>query len=146
LGVPIANRFLGGIFSLDGVHPSNLTQAIAANAFIQTANQAFGMNIPYIGNAQMLKIFNDDPFIDKDQDGVVRGRPLAGLLETLGPVLGISGDLDDSIPDAPGPKLDGARGIQFMQRYLALTGKTQAAWDRKAVLEVMRHVFGLRKP
>lgn len=50
-GVEVGDRilttgFLGGIFSLDGVHPTRTGQALIANAFIETANAAFGRSIP----------------------------------------------------------------------------------------------------
>jgi hypothetical protein len=38
--------------------------------------------------------------VDKDGDGRVTGRPGAGLLETLSPLLGFSGDLNDFLPPA----------------------------------------------
>ncbi len=38
----------GGLFSLDGVHPSSRGYAIVANQFILTMNSAYSMNIPYV--------------------------------------------------------------------------------------------------
>ncbi len=38
----------GGLFSLDGVHPSSQGQAIIANSFIQAINAKWSSNIPYI--------------------------------------------------------------------------------------------------
>ena len=38
--------FLGGFFSLDGIHPTNTGYAVVANAFIDTMNKAFGSSIP----------------------------------------------------------------------------------------------------
>jgi hypothetical protein len=34
MGVPLTNKYLGGLFSLDGVHPSNITNVLVANEFI----------------------------------------------------------------------------------------------------------------
>jgi lysophospholipase L1-like esterase len=47
-GYPINFGFLGGFFSLDGIHPTNTGYAITANAFIQTMNAALGTNIPVV--------------------------------------------------------------------------------------------------
>ena len=38
----------GGLFSLDGVHPSSKGAGIVANKFIETMNAKFGMNVPYV--------------------------------------------------------------------------------------------------
>lgn len=38
--------FLGGFFSLDGIHPTNTGYAVVANAFIDTMNKSFGSTIP----------------------------------------------------------------------------------------------------
>ena len=39
---------LGGLFSLDGVHPSNQGQAVMGNEFIKAINTKFGATIPLI--------------------------------------------------------------------------------------------------
>ena len=39
---------LGGLFSLDGVHPSNQGQAVMGNEFIKAINAKFGATIPLI--------------------------------------------------------------------------------------------------
>jgi len=39
---------LGGLFSLDGVHPSNQGQAVMGNVFIEAINAKFGASIPLI--------------------------------------------------------------------------------------------------
>ena len=38
--------FLGGVFSLDGIHPTNTAYAVVANTFIDTMNASFGTKIP----------------------------------------------------------------------------------------------------
>ena len=38
----------GGLFSLDGVHPSSQAHGIVANEFIKVINSKFGANIPLI--------------------------------------------------------------------------------------------------
>jgi hypothetical protein len=94
-GVHLTTRFLGGIFSLDGVHPSNIGQGLAAFFFIDALNQHYGANIPQFDAAILYWLTLTDPFIDKDGDGRVAGRFGAGLLETVFLLLGISGDTND---------------------------------------------------
>lgn len=45
-GYPLSFGFLGGFYSLDGIHPTNTGYAILANAFIDTMNAALGTKIP----------------------------------------------------------------------------------------------------
>jgi lysophospholipase L1-like esterase len=144
-GIPIRPRFLGGIFSLDGVHPSNIAHAIIANAFITKINSHFGTNIPKLGLIELLFVFLTDPFVDKDGDGVVTGRPLAGLLETFGPALGISGDPNDfdptvfSMPDKISRKNPSVgQDRQFQGNNL----KIDSELDKEKVLEVFRKILG----
>ena len=42
---------LGGLFGLDGIHPTNQGQALLANQFIKTINSSFGANIPLVNIA-----------------------------------------------------------------------------------------------
>jgi lysophospholipase L1-like esterase len=44
-GTRLTTQYLGGIFSLDGVHPTNAGYAILANAYIAAMNKAFQMRI-----------------------------------------------------------------------------------------------------
>ena len=141
LGVTITPRFLGGLFSLDGVHPSDLGHALLAEAFLLKINAELGGGFPLLNLAQLRDIFLSDPFIDKDGDGVVTGRPLAGLLETLGPTLGISGDADDSLAAATASKIDPRRGRAFARRYKTLTGERIRGLDD--AIAAMRLVFAL---
>jgi lysophospholipase L1-like esterase len=41
-GIPGTTAFLGGVFSLDGIHPTNTGYAVIANAFIDTINSSLG--------------------------------------------------------------------------------------------------------
>jgi lysophospholipase L1-like esterase len=41
-------RYLGGIFSLDGIHPTRTGHALIANAFIDAVNTRFGETIPHV--------------------------------------------------------------------------------------------------
>jgi len=97
-GVTLTAAFLGGLFSLDGVHPSDTGHAIIANAFIEGLNAAYDLGIPLYSANQLAAIAAADPFVDHDGDGVVKGRFGFGLLETLGPLLGLSGDVNDNNP------------------------------------------------
>jgi len=145
-GITVRRNFPGGLFSLDGVHPSNIAQAIITNAFISAGNTRFAMNIPPISAQGLASILLEDPFVDKDRDGKVRGRPLAGLLETLAPLLGISGDLNDSVPDVNLSGIDTSRTRNFVQLYSAVTGRSWfAPWDRKASIEAFQRLFHLRQ-
>ena len=43
-----ADYVSGGIFSLDGVHPSSRGAGIVANEFLRVINAKFGTSIPYV--------------------------------------------------------------------------------------------------
>ena len=45
-GITGNTSFLGGVFSLDGIHPTNTGYAVIANAFIDAMNAAFKSSIP----------------------------------------------------------------------------------------------------
>src|SRR5215472_16486861 len=59
-GKRLTTDFLGGIFSLDGVHPTNTGYAILANEFIKTMNTAFATGIPPVAVAQVAA---NDPLV-----------------------------------------------------------------------------------
>lgn len=118
--IPVKRRYLGGIFSLDGFHPSNIAHAIVANEVISVMNEHFGMSIPLISQEGLEDIFLEDPFIDKDADGVVTGRPFAGILETLAPLIGLSGDRDDWLPASKESLIDPEMGQVFIKQYIRL--------------------------
>jgi phospholipase/lecithinase/hemolysin len=141
--ITLTTRYLGGMFSLDGVHPSDIGHAIVANAFLEAANSAFNLNAPLLTTAQLSTILKQDPFIDFQGNLKVRGRPYAGLLETLGPYLGISGDLADGIMQ---PGINAELGQRFMRNYFAATGRDpNTAWTRTDAVEAMRQIFRLQK-
>jgi lysophospholipase L1-like esterase len=93
------SSLLGGIFSLDLVHPSNISHALLANELIQTMNAAFGTTLPTISPEVLSHVFLLDPSIDKDKDGRARGRPGVGLLESIAFLVGLTGDKDDLVAD-----------------------------------------------
>ena len=46
----------GGLFSLDGVHPSNRGYGIVANEYIKVINASFGMNVPLVDLSTLPKL------------------------------------------------------------------------------------------
>jgi len=135
----LTTRYLGGMFSLDGVHPSNIGHAIIANEFLKVMNAAFHLNAPLLTTQQLLTILAEDPFVDFNGNLKVRGRPLAGLLETLGPYFGISGDFADGIMK---PGIQAELGAKFMRAYFTATGRDpNTTWTRKDAVEAMRQIF-----
>jgi lysophospholipase L1-like esterase len=59
-GAQLTTQYLGGLFSLDGLHPTNTGYAIMANAFISVMNRDFHMLIPPIAVEQVAAT---DPLI-----------------------------------------------------------------------------------
>ena len=59
-GLTLTTDFLGGLFSLDGLHPTNTGYAIMANRFIRTMNEHFKKNIPF---ADVQQIAATDPLL-----------------------------------------------------------------------------------
>ena len=102
-------------------------------------NTAFHLNAPLLTTQQLLTILAQDPFVDFNGNLKVRGRPLAGLLETLGPYFGISGDFADGIMK---PGIQAELGAKFMRAYFTATGRDpNTAWTQKDAVEAMRHIF-----
>ena len=53
-GTPdLTTGYLGGVFSLDGIHPTRTGDALIANAFISAIDQRFGDNIPPVDVARI---------------------------------------------------------------------------------------------
>ncbi len=52
--------FLGGIFSLDGIHPTNTGYAIIANQFIDSMNSAFNLKLKEV---KVQKVVDQDPLV-----------------------------------------------------------------------------------
>ena len=64
-GAKVGNRtlttaFMGGLFSLDGIHPTNTGYAIIANEFIKTINRSLDTDIPPVSVQQVSQT---DPLI-----------------------------------------------------------------------------------
>ena len=61
-GTPdLTTTFLGGVFSLDGIHPTRTANALIANAFIDTLNTHFGEAIPSV---DVAKVAAKDPWVN----------------------------------------------------------------------------------
>ena len=56
----LTTEFLGGLFSLDGVHPTNTGYAILANEFIEALNRRFHARIPAVNEHEVLR---KDPLV-----------------------------------------------------------------------------------
>ena len=145
-GVPLSGRFLGGLFSLDGVHPSNLTHAVVADFFIETLNTHYQTAFPRLSEEELFSTFLFDPHIDKDGDGRVPGRPLAGLLETLSPFLGFSGDQDDAIPTTHLERTPAEQTERLHRAYRQRTRPLQklSTSQREAIRRALELVFWSR--
>ena len=144
MDIPVTDRFLGGLFSLDGVHPSNIGHALIANAFIERINTYYGVDIPPMSQDILDYIFFTDPFVDKDADNRVKGRFGKGLLETLGPIIGISGDINDFVRDPYLREADENTGKKFMERYYRLKGREfqeNEIWSKGDVINAFKDIF-----
>lgn len=62
-GTTLTTDFLGGLFSLDGVHPTNIGYALLANEFIEVMNAHFGAAIPPLGDDELAIILANDPLV-----------------------------------------------------------------------------------
>jgi len=51
----VTTGYLGGVFSLDGIHPTSTGNALIANAFIAAINQKFGDSIPPVDVARVAR-------------------------------------------------------------------------------------------
>jgi lysophospholipase L1-like esterase len=59
-GQRLTTAFLGGLFSLDGIHPTNTGYAVIANGFIRALNRRFDAEIPRVS---LVKVKKDDPLV-----------------------------------------------------------------------------------
>ena len=56
-GVHYSGAFItGGLFSLDGVHPTDLSQGLLANAMIEAVNARFGASVPPVDLGQVATL------------------------------------------------------------------------------------------
>jgi hypothetical protein len=57
----LTSGFLGGVFSLDGIHPTRTANALIANAFIEVLKVRFGEAIPPV---DVAKVARKDPWVN----------------------------------------------------------------------------------
>jgi lysophospholipase L1-like esterase len=80
-GQKLTTDFMGGLFSLDGVHPTNTGYAIIANEFIKTMNRSLRAGIPPVSIEQVSKT---DPLIFPANDhGKHTGHVDVGMADCL---------------------------------------------------------------
>jgi lysophospholipase L1-like esterase len=80
-GQKLTTGFMGGLFSLDGVHPTNTGYAIIANEFIKTMNRSLQAGIPPVSVEQVSKT---DPLIFPESDrGKHTGHVSVGMADGL---------------------------------------------------------------
>ncbi len=79
-GQRLTTDFMGGLFSLDGIHPTNTGYAIIANEFIKTMNQSIAAGIPPISVEQVSKT---DPLLPADKHGKQKGHVTVGMADCL---------------------------------------------------------------
>ncbi len=79
-GQRLTTDFRGGLFSLDGVHPTNTGNAIIANEFIKTMNRSIQAGIPPISVEQ---VSNTDPLFPDDNHEEQSGHVSVGMADGL---------------------------------------------------------------
>ena len=139
-GVPLTTRFLGGLFSLDGVHPSNVGQLLVAKFFSDAFAGHYGLTIAPVTPELIGSFFLTDPFVDKDGDGRVTGRFGAGLLETVSFLIGWSGDSNDAVPTS----VTGTTAANAANAIAAIekgTGQRLRGAPREQQLEILGELF-----
>lgn len=62
-GKRLTTDFLGGVFTLDGVHPTNTGHAVIANEFIRALNEHFDAGIRPFSVGQIAHIMRKDPLV-----------------------------------------------------------------------------------
>jgi len=61
------------IMTTDGVHMTDIGNALCAQAYIRAINAYYGTSIPELSEAQLTSILNNDRFVDNDGDGRMEG-------------------------------------------------------------------------
>ncbi|MGH7303515.1 MAG: SGNH/GDSL hydrolase family protein [Candidatus Rokuibacteriota bacterium] len=59
-GQRLTTKYLGGLFSLDGIHPTNTGYAVIANEFIRVLNERFAVRIPPLS---LRAVAGEDPLV-----------------------------------------------------------------------------------
>ena len=71
-GEALTAEWRGGLFSLDGIHPSNTGHALLANEFIRVINRSYGADIPLVDIESVLQQDPNRPDTGLDAGMVVR--------------------------------------------------------------------------
>jgi phospholipase/lecithinase/hemolysin len=82
-GRRLTTDFLGGIFTLDGIHPTNTGHAVIANEFIRVLNDGFDAGIDPFSIGEIAQIVHDDPLVLPDLGHPPLAEPFTSL-EILG--------------------------------------------------------------
>jgi hypothetical protein len=85
-GVHLNTAFLGGLFSLDGFHPTNTSHAIVANTFIRAVNERGDSHIPLVDVEAVMAA-----------DPLVFGKPAATPLGPCPPDPGAARKLRETL-------------------------------------------------
>ncbi|HPO12832.1 MAG TPA: hypothetical protein PLI09_05260 [Candidatus Hydrogenedentes bacterium] len=94
LGKPRAS-----IMTTDGVHMTDIGNAMCAQAYIRAINQYYGTSIPELSEEQLTAVLNNDPFVDNDADGRIEGLSCGVFFLTLNFVYGDRATNDsDEVP------------------------------------------------
>lgn len=80
-GRRLTTDFLGGIFTLDGIHPTNTAHAVIANEFINALNRTFNTGLRPFSLREIAAIMDADPLVF-DPVGIPPLAPTA--IEVLG--------------------------------------------------------------
>jgi len=84
-GNRLTTDFMGGIFSLDGVHPTNTGYALIANEYIKAMNRTMRTGIPPVSLSQVAAT---DPLIfDEGNPGRAKGHVAAAIAHLLASLL-----------------------------------------------------------
>lgn len=79
-GITANNTFLGGLFSLDGIHPTNTGYALLANQFIAALNTKFSLTIPIVN---VSTVASADPYFGSNIKPTGMERiPTSAAIET----------------------------------------------------------------
>ena len=115
-----------------------------ANEFLSVLREEYGWNAPLLTEAMLNRIAADDPFVDLAGAGRVRGRPLAGALETLGPILGISGDVEEGSAEGGLEALseeDRQKALSLLDGLRDAWRRGKAPWTQEELQRVFRKMF-----
>ncbi|MFQ5739507.1 MAG: SGNH/GDSL hydrolase family protein [Acidobacteriota bacterium] len=116
----LTTNFLGGIFSLDGIHPTNTGQGILANEFIAVMNDFFALRIPPV---DLEKIMATDPLVLGQGSAhsppmVMSATPAAyqGMASIFGPGKSRTAGID---PGQDPLRPNETRSLAGVERYLS---------------------------